>query len=68
VEIVCFSKYLLRSDSQHEIRDNRILSAGDGRRRQGAHTLHQTGSAGGHGIGRHVDDAQTRARLAQDFV
>lgn len=67
IQIFCFSKYLL-SDGQYEIRDNRILSAGDGRRRQGAHTFHKTGSAGGHGTGWHVDDAQARTRLAQDFI
>jgi len=67
MKIFCFSKYL-RSDCQYEIRDNRILSAGDGRRGQGARTLHQIGSTGGNGTGRHVDDAQARARLAKDFV
>lgn len=58
---------LSRHAGNHAVRDNRIPGAGHGRRREGAHPLHQTGPAGRHGAGRHVDDAQARAGLAEDL-
>lgn len=52
----------------HEVCDGRIPSAGDGRRREGAHSFHSVGPAGRHGLGWNVDDAQACAGLAKDIV
>lgn len=63
-----FLYFQLDKNNNHEGRNNRIFSAGDGRRRQSTHSLHQTCSAGRHGVGWYVDDAQTCTGLAKNIV
>lgn len=67
--ITCFYFYFIgRKIGRHEDNNDRVLGAGDGRRREGPHPFHQTGPVGRHGTGWHVDDAQACAGLAKDIV